>query len=362
MKRERWSFDRLQSLARTELLLLLKFNPSDRPWQMPFAASLASGLPLLIGAGFDRLGYGLVSSLGGLVFLHVPNTALHHRMAVAMVSAFAMSACYALGLMSHFLPPLSMLALTFIAMLVTMLCRFYRMGPPGSMFFVMAASIGAFSPVDLMDVPTMVGLVAMGGLLACLIAFFYSLYALRLHPAQAVPPPPELSFDFVVFDSVVIGVFVGLSLLLAQVLQLERAYWAPVSCLAVIQGVSLRAVWNRQTHRIVGTIFGLLVAWGLLALPLEKWTIAVAMMLLSFIIEVLVVRHYGLAVIFITPLTILLADAAALGQGSPGAIVHARLIDTVLGALVGLIGGICLHSPRFREIVGRPLRRLVTPR
>jgi hypothetical protein len=39
------------------------------------------------------------------------------------------------------------------------------------------------------------------------------------------------------------------------------------------------------------------------------------MMALSFIIEVLVVRHYGLAVVFITPLTILLAEAATLGHG-----------------------------------------------
>lgn len=34
------------------------------------------------------------------------------------------------------------------------------------------------------------------------------------------------------FDAVVIGAFVGLSLLLAQMLALQRPYWVPVSCLA----------------------------------------------------------------------------------------------------------------------------------
>ena len=48
---------------------LITIRPSDRPWQMPFAAALASGLPLLVGAAFGRVDYGLVSSLGGLVFL-----------------------------------------------------------------------------------------------------------------------------------------------------------------------------------------------------------------------------------------------------------------------------------------------------
>jgi hypothetical protein len=352
----------LKRTLRTEWQHLTTINRSDRLWQMPFAAALATGLPLLVGAGFDHLHYGLISSLGGLAFLYTPNTPLHHRMVSLMACAFAITACYALGVMSHFVPALMMPALVFIAMLVTMLCRFYALGPPGSLFFVMAAAIGAYSPTPLLQVPLVVGLIFMGALLACLIAFFYSLYALRVQapqPATASPPP---TFDFVVFDSVVIGVFVGVSLALAQLLQLDRPYWVPVSCLAVIQGASLRAVWNRQLHRALGTSIGLLLSWGLLLLPLDQWSVSLTMMMLTFVIEVAVVRHYGFAVIFITPLTILLAEAATLGSGSPSALIEARFFDTILGCLVGLAGGICLHNPRFRELVGRPLRRLIPAR
>jgi len=67
---------------------------------------------------------------------------------------------------------------------------------------------------------------------------------------------------------------------------------------------------------------------------------------------------YALAVIFITPLTIFLAEASQLGHGAPAALLQARLLDTVLGSVVGLLGGVCLHSPRFRDVVGRQLRRL----
>ena len=35
------------------------------------------------------------------------------------------------------------------------------------------------------------------------------------------------------------------------------------------------------------------------------------MIVLAFLIETLVVRHYGLAVVFITPLTIFLAEGTA---------------------------------------------------
>ena len=85
------------------------------------------------------------------------------------------------------------------------------------------------------------------------------------------------------------------------------------------------------------------------------------MMALAFVIEILVVRHYALAVIFITPLTLLLADAATLGEShSIAPLMQARLIDTVLGCLVGLVGGMCLHSPAFRARVGTPIKRVLS--
>lgn len=352
----------LRGALRTEWQHLTTVNRSDRQWQMPFAAALATGLPLLVGAWFDHLAYGLTSSLGGLVFLYTPNTPLYHRMVLLMASAFAMTACYALGTMGHLVPPLILPGLSLVAALVTMLCRFYALGPPGSLFFVMAAAIGAYSPTALLDVPLVVGLIFLGALLAFLIAFFYSLYALRGVAPGPVAPLPAPSFDFVVFDAVVIGVFVGIALALAQALQLERPYWVPVSCLAVIQGASLRAVWNKQVHRVLGTAVGLLVSWGLLLLPLDKWSISVTMMVLAFVIETAVVRHYGFAVVFITPLTILLAEAAVLGSGAPGALIAARFIDTLLGCAVGLAGGVCLHDARFRAALTPLLRRLTPPR
>jgi hypothetical protein len=156
--------------------------------------------------------YGLISSLGGLVFLYLPDTPLHHRMVWLMACAFAMSASYALGVMSHFLPALMVPVLVFTTILVTMVCRFYLLGPPGSLFFIMAASIGAFSPGEVLEVPLRVGLLTMGCLLACLIAFFYSVHILRVRFPKPVTPLPPATFDDVVFDPVVIGAFVGVSL------------------------------------------------------------------------------------------------------------------------------------------------------
>ena len=350
---------RLKTLLAEELRQLTTLQASDRAWQMPFAAALASGLPLLIGAFFNHLDYGLVGSIGGLVFLYLPGTSLSHRMVSLMSCALGMIACYTFGLMSHLYPPSMMPVIVFTAILVTMACRFYGVGPPGSLFFVMATAIGAYSPIPLAQLPLMVGLFTMGSLLACLVGFFYSLAMLRRHAPKAAQQAQPPSFDFVVLDAVIIGVSVGVALAAAQLLELAKAYWVPVSCLAVIQGASLRAVWSKQLQRVIGTAIGLVLAWALLSLPLGQWSIAITMMVLTFLIESLVVRHYALATILITPLTLLLAEAATLGQGSSSSLIQARFFDTMLGCAIGLGGGACLHSPAFRRFAGGLLRRLV---
>ncbi|CAB3839873.1 FUSC family protein [Achromobacter mucicolens] len=341
---------------------LTRVNASDRRWEMPLAAALSSGLPLMVGAYFGRMDYGLMSSLGGMVFLSLPNASLQIRMMMLLAASFGMVACYALGALTQFWPTATIAALTLIAMVVNMVCRCYRLGPPGSLFFIMATAIAAYTPGTIEDVPLRVGMVALGCLVACLVAFAYSLHMTRVAP----PPPhvelPKPTFDFVVYDSVIIGLFVGISLLVAELLQLQRPYWVPVSCLAIIQGASLRAAWSRQMHRILGTAVGLCVAWALLSLPLNVWTLSLVMMALSFGIETLVVRHYASAVALITPLTIFLAEAPHLGQGYPVDVIEARFVDTALGAFIGVLGAVLLHSQRIRPTLSRWMRAVLPQR
>jgi hypothetical protein len=342
-----------------ELRQLASVNRSDRPWEMPIAAALASGLPLFAGAAFGELALGLVGSLGGLVFLHLPATRLSHRMAWLMACAFGMTGSYSLGMLGHLFPPLLVPLLVMIAIVVTMICRFYAAPPPGSLFFVMAAAIGAYSPAHGRNALVQVGALTLGTVLAVAIAFLYSLHIVSRRGVPAPSPRPDPEFDFVIVDSVVIGVFVGLSLLAAQALRLDRPYWVPVSCLAIIQGASLRAAWTRQLHRIVGTALGLVVFLAIAQLPLDAWGIAIVLTTLTLVIETVVVRHYGLATVFITPLTILLAEAAAGPGMAPQRIMQARLVDTIVGATIGLAGAACLHSTRVRAVVGNALRRVV---
>lgn len=356
------NYGNLKKIVQEELEHLTAISVSDRPWEMPLAAALSSGLPLLISVYFNHLGEGLVSSMGGLVFLYLPNTPMHHRMTFLMACAFGVISCFTLGLVGHFFPLAMVPGLAFLAVLATMICRFYRVGPPGSLFFVMAASIGLYMPIEPAQIPFQIGLVSMGCFWATLIGFLYSAYMLRLRTPNPAPRLHHPTFGYVVFDSVVIGLCVAISLAIAQFFDLSRPYWVPVSCLAVVQGVTLRAVWNKQLHRILGTVLGILFSWALLSISMDALSLAILMMALMFVIESLVIRHYGLAVIFITPLTILLVEAAHLSDYSATLIIQARVVDTILGSLMGLVGGICIHNPVIRSALETKLKLLVPPR
>ena len=359
MERHAPFWSRWKDLLLRELRDLVAVRRSDRPWEMPMAAALCSGLPIFIAAWYGNLALGLAATLGGQVFLYLPATRLSHRMAWLMACAFGMAGSYALGILTHVFPPLALPVLVLITIVVTMICRFYGVPPPGSLFFVMAAAIAAYTPAG-DEALVRVGALTMGCLLAVAIAFVYSLYIVGRRGVPQPPPVHQPDFDYVVLDSVVIGGFVGLSLLIAHALQVERPYWVPVTCLAILQGVSIRAVWLRQLHRIAGTAVGLLVFVAIAKWPLNAWGVAAVLTMLTCVIETLVVRHYGLATVCITPLTIPLADAAHTPMLTDAqSVMQARLVDTVIGAVVGLVGGACLHLPRFRAAVRAGLRRVL---
>lgn len=352
----------LLQLVRRESRELFSFSASDRPWEMPLAAAISAGVPVLVATGFGRMADGVVASLAGMAFLYLPSTPMPHRMAVLMACCFGMIGCYTAGLLGHLVPLAEVPLITSAAILVTMICRYFRVGVPGSLFFIMPMAIGTFAPGTLAELPYRIGLFAMGCMFAWAVGLIYSVYILKRRPADPLVATPPAEFEFVYLEPVIIGLSVGLSLAIALLLQLDKPYWVPVSCLVVVQGVTLRAAWNKQVQRIVGTSVGLILAGALLSLTTDPWVVAIAILVLTFVIETAVVRHYALAAVFITPLTILLAEAPDLQHGNVGALMQARFLDTLLGAAIGFVAAIALHNPGFRRRTGDLLRRIIPAR
>lgn len=338
-----------------EAAALLAFQRSDRPWQLPFAAAIASGMPVAAGAWLDLPSAGGLGAVAGLSFLYLPATGLHLRIPVIMACAFAMVSSYALGLISHVAAGAAIPVIALVAAAALLFCRTQAVVPPGPIFMVMAAAIAAFSPEQASAPAQHLGYFVLGCIWACGVAVTYSVYILRHRKPSALQPPSQAELDVALVDGLLTGIFVGGSLGVAALLGLEKAYWVPVSCLAVMQGVTLRASWQRNVHRIVGTAIGMAVTWLLLPFLDNGWAVAAAVTVLTFLIETAVVRHYAFAAIFITPLTILLAESTSPGELSTIMLMQTRLMDTTVGALIGLLGAFCLHNRQVRRVAEKGL-------
>jgi uncharacterized membrane protein YccC len=146
------------------------------------------------------------------------------------------------------------------------------------------------------------------------------------------------------------------TLIIGHLLKFENTYWISIAAVAIIQGRNFEHVRQRNTHRILGTFIGIGLAWLILLFDPEKIVMILIITVLQFIIELLVVRNYGFAVVFITPLTILLAETASEIHHDIGNLMHARLIDTIIGSLIGLAAGFFLHHQQIINNLEKNIR------
>ncbi|MFF3605806.1 FUSC family protein [Streptomyces sp. NPDC002463] len=120
----------------------------------------------------------------------------------------------------------------------------------------------------------------------------------------------------------------------ALLLGLGHGYWAAISAAAVLHSVNVRTAAQRAVQRTLGTVAGLLLAFGVLALGPEPVVLVLVIVLFEFLLEYVVARNYGLGVVFLTPLALLLTDLAA--PAPAGSLVRDRALSSALGVVVGL--------------------------
>ncbi|WP_278236753.1 FUSC family protein [Isoptericola sp. AK164] len=134
--------------------------------------------------------------------------------------------------------------------------------------------------------------------------------------------------------------------LLATAGGLTHPAWAQMGATATLQGTTAQHAVVRALQRAAGTAVGALVAWLLLDADLGFAATCVLVVALQVVTELVVGRHYGLAMLTITPMALLMTSLAA--PADAGGIALARALDTVLGAAVG-VGAVVLVHPRRRR-------------
>ena len=90
----------------------------------------------------------------------------------------------------------------------------------------------------------------------------------------------------------------------------NRPDWAIVSALLILQwGPDKIPGTVRGVHRLLGSVVGVLLFGGLYLLGVHGWTLMLALSVCLFFSEIFVTRNYAVAVIFTTPVALMLGGA-----------------------------------------------------
>ena len=346
---------RLKQLAKDEADHLFTLKPKVRLWYVGVVAALTIASTIFFGALFGELPTGVLASLGAMIFLNQPASGdVRQRQKLLFLLGIVMVSSFSLGLVAHNLPIIRMPLFAFICFSMVIMGRYLRLLPPGGMFILMASVIAIFMPVGWAEMPAKIAVVAAGSLYAWLVSLFYNLWIVR---PDSEPVATNYRYEpGLLTESIIVSAFVVLALEVALWLDMPYPYWVPVSSYIIMQGMQLRTMWIKQLHRILGTAIGVVVAWFLLSLSLSEIGVAVAIFMMFVWIETIITRHYALAVIMITPLTIFIAEygggnpeLSSAASGAYQAIVQARFLDTLLGCVIALLGGVVMHSTWLRK-------------
>jgi uncharacterized membrane protein YccC len=108
-----------------------------------------------------------------------------------------------------------------------------------------------------------------------------------------------------------------------------------VSVVAVLPPPRARHTTSRAWHRIIGTLLGVIVT-GLILLPGPPLAVLVLVIAIGqFGAEILVGRHYGAALLFITPLALTVSRLA--GPVPVSTLLFDRAVETALGGAVAIV-------------------------
>lgn len=349
-----------KEFIKQELKEVFSLKSKNRPWSVPVLASLCVGIPMFVGYIIDAFSSALTVSFAGLVILYMPiNSNFVARMSKMLICSFAFLVSYGIGIVFSFNPIISCIVFGVFSAIIHWLSLWLRMGPPGNFFFIMFMALASGMPFDLEKIPERIGLVSIGTMLACFLALVYSLIIRKpdiIKETSGLLKEIRFQKDTDYAESFIVGVFMFCSLLIGHLSGLDKPYWIPISCLAVMQGATTHHIWRRGFYRILGTILGMGLCWIILSTLNDPLGICIAIVILQFIIESTVTRNYTLAVLFITPLTLLLAEAANPLAQSPTELITSRLIDVLIGSLIGAIGGWFVYHEKSRHHVVKIIR------
>lgn len=313
---------------------LIRVAPHRGDHRVAIRAAVSLAVPLLILWMIGRVDLSVYASFGAFASLYGRYDAYADRIRMQAAAGSVVVGAMLIGTVVALLDTpvaLRVVIVSLLAALAALAAYRWHWHPPGALFVVFAAGACASipaAPVSLLHVA-----VLGGGSVIFSVALTTAIAVARRR-LRRTPRRGTLAADG---DARWMAVAVGSGALLAGMAGLilvgDHWYWAMVGAVAALGGAQLTARIVRGLQRLVGTLIGVAIAAGLLALQLPSLaTIAVAV-LLQVGAELYVNRNYGVAMFFVTPLALLMVELAV--PADPLVLLTDRALDTAIGVAVG---------------------------
>ncbi|MFF1447740.1 FUSC family protein [Streptomyces sp. NPDC058274] len=141
---------------------------------------------------------------------------------------------------------------------------------------------------------------------------------------------------------------IGIAQALVSLIAVPRSYWVALTITFVLKP-DFGSVFSRALLRALGTVAGLVVAVGVLAVVPRGWWDVPVILLLAPLIPAFTPRGYGYQTAAITPVILLLSDV--LNHQGTGLLVP-RLVDSLIGCAIALVAGYLLWPESWHTRVG----------
>ena len=322
------------------------FDVSGLTYEAGIRASIGQAVPLLALYSIDRLDLAFYASFAAFTAIYGREEPYRSRWWSVALVALGLVGSISLGVISsHYEFPMWVVFAILSAVIIVThpLSYVIEWIPRGSLFFVFAFVVTASRPVaESPTVAIMVAaasatfswLVVMSGWFFRLVpAFRRRMRPLPLAPDRTLRSGTEPAIVYLTFFTV-LGVLVagGLALALDQTV---HHYWAIVTVAAIFVNPAALVSFDRMMHRIIGTFAGVGLAAALFGGTTHPLYLILVIATCAFIVEVIISRHYGAALSFITPLAI---GASNLGGTNDWETLFVdRSRETFLGAAVTFV-------------------------
>ncbi|MFD5271857.1 FUSC family protein [Streptomyces sp. NPDC058335] len=127
-------------------------------------------------------------------------------------------------------------------------------------------------------------------------------------------------------------------------LGIGRPYWALVTAASLYQA-NVTLTWSRGVQRVVGNLVGVLAFAAIVPLAhLHQTALVLTCLALNFGAEALISRNYWLGSVCVTPMALLITEFAHYQDA--GTLITERVVDTLVGALVGFVAAVVVTNRR----------------